>query len=210
MKTTNDQVMEWLGAYLDGELSGERAAWVEAHLADCPECQRELESLAALTSLLHSTDDAMPRITPALSAAALPDQSGSRASLWLGRGLRYLPLAVFGGWAFLQAVLWVTGGLMAFAAFVPGAQSALGWLLPEQSGTPFIASLLCGLQPQGGLCATLGAIDALPIAPGTGLLSILITAVAAALFMAWFAGYWAQRRSQSETIETGGTSARTL
>ncbi|MBL0347446.1 zf-HC2 domain-containing protein [Candidatus Villigracilis affinis] len=49
----SNHVTEWLNAYLDDELKNGRLDQVEKHLAECEECQAELESLQNLSSLLH-------------------------------------------------------------------------------------------------------------------------------------------------------------
>jgi anti-sigma factor RsiW len=49
----SNHMTEWLNAYLDGELKGGRLHQVEAHLAECAECQAELQSLQNLSGLLH-------------------------------------------------------------------------------------------------------------------------------------------------------------
>ena len=49
----SNHVIEWLNAYLDGELHGSRLHAVEAHLAECEACQAELRSLRDLSELLH-------------------------------------------------------------------------------------------------------------------------------------------------------------
>lgn len=49
----SNHITEWLNAYLDSELKGGRLHQVEAHLAECVECQAELQSLQNLSSLLH-------------------------------------------------------------------------------------------------------------------------------------------------------------
>ena len=49
----SNHVTEWLNAYLDDELKNGRLHQVEAHLAECVECQAELESLQNVSSLLH-------------------------------------------------------------------------------------------------------------------------------------------------------------
>jgi hypothetical protein len=41
----SNHVTEWLNAYLDDELKNGRLHQVEKHLAECTECQAELESL---------------------------------------------------------------------------------------------------------------------------------------------------------------------
>ena len=49
----SNHVTEWLNAYLDGELKGNRLQHVEKHLAECGACQAELESLRGLSALLQ-------------------------------------------------------------------------------------------------------------------------------------------------------------
>jgi anti-sigma factor RsiW len=49
----SNHVTEWLNAYLDDELKNGRLDQVEKHLAECAECQAELESLQNVSSLLH-------------------------------------------------------------------------------------------------------------------------------------------------------------
>jgi len=43
-----------LSAYLDGELPTERMGRIEAHLAACPSCQREVQAMASAYALLDS------------------------------------------------------------------------------------------------------------------------------------------------------------
>jgi len=43
---------ELISAYLDGELSGEEAAAVQAHVSSCPACREDMDSLHAAKSLL--------------------------------------------------------------------------------------------------------------------------------------------------------------
>jgi predicted anti-sigma-YlaC factor YlaD len=49
----SEHVTEWLNAYLDAELHGNRLHQVEKHLAECKTCQAEFESLQGLSRLLH-------------------------------------------------------------------------------------------------------------------------------------------------------------
>ena len=49
----SNHVTEWLNAYLDDELRNGKLHQVEKHLAECEECQAELESLQNVSSLLH-------------------------------------------------------------------------------------------------------------------------------------------------------------
>jgi hypothetical protein len=49
----SEHVIEWLGAYLDGELKGGKLQRVQEHLAECDACRAELESLRGLSALLQ-------------------------------------------------------------------------------------------------------------------------------------------------------------
>ena len=50
-----------LSAYVDGELTPSRRAEIEAHVASCPDCQRELAGLRTLAAGVA----ALPRLQPA-------------------------------------------------------------------------------------------------------------------------------------------------
>jgi anti-sigma factor RsiW len=50
----SNHVTEWLNAYLDGELKGNRLQQVEEHLAECTACQTEMDSLQNLSGLLQA------------------------------------------------------------------------------------------------------------------------------------------------------------
>jgi predicted anti-sigma-YlaC factor YlaD len=54
----SSHVIEWLNAYIDGELKGMRLRQVEEHLAECEACQSELDSLQGLSSLLQEVPEA--------------------------------------------------------------------------------------------------------------------------------------------------------
>jgi len=49
----SNHVIEWLNAYLDGELKGRQLHLVEEHLATCEACQAEFESLQGVSALLQ-------------------------------------------------------------------------------------------------------------------------------------------------------------
>lgn len=52
----SDHINQWLGAYHDGELRGNRLHQVEKHLEECGACRAELDELRSLTFLLRDTD----------------------------------------------------------------------------------------------------------------------------------------------------------
>ena len=130
----SEHVLDWIGAYHDGELHGDRLRHVEAHLRTCSACQAELEALRALTIRLQG-DPPMPARTPTEQFVAQvrlrmvhQPAAASRARLRQATGL-WLPLGVLVLWALGQAVLAV-GGLMLLVLWGANAlpQPALGAL----------------------------------------------------------------------------------
>jgi hypothetical protein len=123
-----DPVYNWLGAYIDGELHGERLQQVEAHLADCAECQVELRHLQILSAALK--DAALPeefstpehftaRVMLTLPRQKLPAFSqreisqNNLAAMKLTSWFWLAPAAILIVWVFVQAVLlsgWVVSG----------------------------------------------------------------------------------------------------
>jgi anti-sigma factor RsiW len=112
-----EHVTDLLGAYLDGELRGQRRNQVEDHLTRCAACRKELEQLRGLSALLQETVPA-ESFTPADRFVAnltlrLPRRSeapsvrkSSGFAWWL------VPAGVVGVWVFMQTVFtvsnWVT------------------------------------------------------------------------------------------------------
>src|SRR5947199_768545 len=47
-----------LPAYLDGAVSAEERAWLEAHVARCPRCPPLVQAISALIGRMADTDDA--------------------------------------------------------------------------------------------------------------------------------------------------------
>ncbi len=180
-QTIHAAVAEWLGAYLDGELSGARRAWVAEHLASCPDCQRDLSELRALSALLHA-DPAPNPPAPAFRAAALPRRPELAAGSTTGsnglynRAFRYTPLALFGLWVFFQALFWVVDALRFGVGYLPGIISGL----PQPAGAT--ANLFGDLLPLLGL-------DPLT------LLNLGFTTLLVLIFLAWLAGYWKQQHA---------------
>jgi hypothetical protein len=203
-----DPVTEWLGPYLDGELSEARQAWVEAHLSICTACQAELEALRALSGLLHA--DPTPGASRSARAFAadvlrkLEDPARPRRASILRRVAGYLPLALFGGWAVLQAAVWISSALLLGIGYLPGLRGGLDGLLAFGSRlaggwTGWLDELL-GLF---GLSYSSGWLDWLAQIPLPGILifiELLLAGLFAVLFTAWMAGAWSARRAQEREI----------
>jgi anti-sigma factor RsiW len=196
----NDYVKEWLGAYLDGELSADRRAWVDEHLATCQACQRELVGLRALSTLLHAD----PAPVPFLEAKAFSRQVVSllphpSRPVWrrgLQVGLRYIPLGLFGAWAFFQAAIWVTSLLLNALSLFPEGEGLLaglgsGWDAGAGAwlGSLFSLSGLNGLTVQINGLIGFGSLTVVSLA-GMALMAVL--------FFAWLAGLWTYQRAQAQ------------
>jgi len=182
----SEHVLDWIGAYHDGELHGDRLRRVEAHLRACSACQAELEALQNLAARLQASPP-MPARTPPEQFVAqvrlrLPPRSApvpGRARLRQAAGL-WLPLGVLTLWAFGQAVLLVSGLALGMAA-VP---AAIPVVLPPLPGLGALPLLVALAQPAGwgGWLALL-------------VLNAGLTAAVAVLVWGCLAGWWAARET---------------
>lgn len=165
----SEHVADWIAAYHDGELHGARRQQVESHLRECAACRAELEGLVELSAWLQES--------PPMPARTSPEQFESQVRLRLpphppairrsGGGWLLLPLGVLGFWAFLQAVLIVSGTALA--------------ALPLIGGLPGVES------PRGFSSQAMA---------GWLVLDLGLTAATAVLVWGWLAGWWAARRKR--------------
>jgi anti-sigma factor RsiW len=199
----SEHVSEWLGAYADGELAGQRLHQVRAHLASCAACRHELGQIRRLSCLLETT---APTPEPALPTERFLAQvnlrlpqgqqaeagSGQRAlglggaSAWqraLDLAWRLAPLLLLAGWAFAQAVLAVTGVAVTLldSGVVAAAWPGLSWLAPRaQAGSDLLQRLLHLGEPLGIILVW----------------DVIISAAVALLCWGWLAGWRARQSSR--------------
>jgi hypothetical protein len=198
-------VTEWLGAYLDGELSGVRLRRVESHLAQCSLCRGELEGLRALGAVLQEAPGVESR-TPAERFVAqvglrLPRrQERPPAQRALELGWRMVPAGLLFSLAFVQTVFLI-GGLIQLALSM-GLGGDLGALLfPSSSGGLSIpdvsslsqANLLGAAEMTVGLVQSGSAFAWMPV------LYLALLVVIGLLYWGWLATWWARRRHQQLT-----------
>ncbi len=195
-----EHMTTWLEAYHDGELRGRRMRQVEAHLADCATCRAELEKLQALAALLQESP-APRNLMPSERFVAqvglrLPRPPGRPA--WqrtLEIGWRLSPLALFGAWAFGQAVFVVAGLALGVLQMGPKGNVVAGLLPTSQQGAPLAelfnlsgaalndaSRIMLWLLSNGG-----------PLGWGVTL-SLLLQVVIGLLYWSWLAGWWAYRQ----------------
>lgn len=155
----DEHVQVWLEAYHDGELRGRRLRQVEDHLARCAECRSEMERLSVLSALLQ--ENPVPTtLTPpdrfvAQVGLRLPrQQEGAGQQRVLRAGWQVIPLALFGGWVFVQALFIMVGLLLIGLSL--GLGDIVGQTIPGtldrneilvwSAGLNFALSVLIGLM----------------------------------------------------------------
>jgi hypothetical protein len=197
----NAHPTQWFGAYLDGELDNEHSQRIQQHLKSCKDCQAEIEQLSRLSQVLQC----LPELAPGTSAdhftnlvlSKLPARQplnrhvGWRLSWWL------IPAILISGWAFIQALIFVSGLLLRFAPLqeitrMPlESQSLLQDLLPVFVLPGFyswISTLSTGLPVSQMLHLFL--------------LNILASSACAILLGSWIASWFAYHRHiQTENLE---------
>lgn len=198
----SDSMTEWIAAYLDDELSSERRAWVEDHLAVCADCRRELEDLRALSDLLRLGPAPVSRLSDEVFTAQvlrrLPPSQIPFGIRVFQSGLRYAPLGLFGLWAFSQAVIIVSSAVLLLMGLFPPVDGALQGLLPGGSVSAQ-ADLLSWFQRAGTFFYLPALTHVLSWVDGISLFILMELGVGilfAAMFMAWLAGYWSRQRFQ--------------
>jgi anti-sigma factor RsiW len=179
----SEHVLDWISAYHDGELHGDRRRRVEAHLRTCAACQAELEGLQDLRVRLQANPPMPARTPPEQFVAQVQLRLGqqpaaaSRGRLRQAAGL-WLPLGVLGLWALGQAVLAV-GGLVLLVLWGASVPPGRDTLAPS----------------------AVGVVDLL-------VLNIALTAVAAGLVWGCLAGWWAAReRGSGANLASSGEPA---
>ena len=133
----SQHVREWLSAYHDGELHGNRLQQVEVHLAKCELCQRELESLESLSGLLHnvpSPEFTAPERFAAQVKLRLPHRQvpvARRKVLEIGWWM--IPVGLLVAWVFVS-VFFLLGDVLTAAHNLGFVNGISGWMVSSSSG----------------------------------------------------------------------------
>ena len=141
-----EHVSQWLESYLDDQLHGSRLRQVEAHLAECPACQAELETQRELSALLKQVP--LPENMPdperfanqvMLHLPPTPQRSQVQDSLdavwWLP------PVGIILAWIFTQTVFLLSDGILA-AYNLDLLGEAAAWLAPAGPGVAWWSNIL--------------------------------------------------------------------
>ena len=138
-------VSEWLNAYHDGELHGNRLQHVETHLGGCELCQAELESLDSLSDLLHEVP--IHQFTSAERFASqvslrLPHKEitvPGRQILEIGWWM--IPVGLLGAWVFI-ATSNILGDILYEANNFGLLSGISSWLGPGSVNGVYLSSTL--------------------------------------------------------------------
>lgn len=201
----NEHVIPWLNAYYDGELHGRRLQQVEAHLEHCTACRAELEELQALTTLLQEN--------PVPEVALPPERFVAQVGLRLPRrpiqpawkraletGWRLVPAGLLGTWAFVQAVIIVSGVALRALQMGLGGDLAAELLPASQQGLSLaeLSTLSGASLSQVGQVA-LQLLDSGGPLGWVATLNLVSLAVIGLLYWSWLASWWARRQHHSES-----------
>ena len=190
----SNHVIEWLNAYLDGELHGNRLHAVEAHLTECEACQAELTSLQDLSELLQKVP--MPEfISPERFAThvnlLLPQKPVTAPKSTLFEiGWWMIPVGLLAVWAFIGTASIVSN--MIFTANNFGLVDSANTLLI--SGTSDTASWTSTLRQFGFLeGSSLQWIELTENYSKNVIPQFVWQVSVALLYLTWIAVWWARQ-----------------
>lgn len=182
--------MALVSAYYDGELHGRQLRHFEAHLASCPVCQRELETLRRMSQVLEDftvpiTRTSLERFRARVRARLPARQQQPTWKVILKGAWQATPALLFGTLTFGQAAIIVSGAVLTILWLRFGAAAPLlgsSWLLR--------LALLVGAaldQPAQAVLQFSGALSWFV------LLNLALWGVIGLLYWGWLASWWAYR-----------------
>ena len=194
-------ITEWLNAYLDGELNKARTSQVEDHLAECAECNAELDELRGLSALLRetaptgefiSTERFVSNLT--LNLPRQPEHSQRRKILEVGWWL--IPVGTLGIWLFLQ----VTFTLSALVLRASDAGLLGNTFTMDSSNsleTEWFASLTNWFGYQS--VSALSMFNNAELFIHYLIVPFILQAFLAVIYLIWLASWWLRQKKQSSS-----------
>jgi predicted anti-sigma-YlaC factor YlaD len=193
----SDHVSEWLNAYHDGELHGNRLHHVEEHLAECKLCQAELESLEGLSNLLHAVPT--PEFVPVGRFATQVNLRLPREQTAVGRkqifeiGWWMIPVGLVGAWIFVVTSTALGDVLSAANHF--GLLSGLsGWISTGPLNDVYLSASLGQAGVLSG--SSLNWAETTETLTRISLPQITLQISIALLYLSWIAIWWARHTRQ--------------
>lgn len=194
-----NHVSEWLNAYFDGELTGNRLRQVEDHLAECEACQAEWDSLQGLSALLHEVPE--PEFAPVERFAAqvslrLPHSkpvTSARKALEIGWWM--IPVGLLAAWVFMNTTFLVND-MLSVANNFGLLTSVSDWMA---FGTSNLANWSTTLGQFGVLRGNiLDFAISTETFTRTSLPQLILHISIALLYLSWIAIWWARHRRQEQ------------
>jgi hypothetical protein len=193
----SNHVSEWLNAYHDGELRGNRLRFVEAHLAECELCQAELESLVDLSDLLHevrapemvSVDRFAAQVNLRLprSRSVPPGTRLTEVGWWM------IPVGLLASWVFVSTAL-ILSDVLSVAGNLGLLSGLSEWLAFGPENNVYLSTTIgqAGLLSGNGL----NWAESLETITRVSLPQIILQVSIALLYLSWIAIWWARRTRQ--------------
>jgi Putative zinc-finger len=193
----SNHVTEWLNAYFDGELHGNRLHQVETHLAECERCQAELESLESISGLLHEvrTPELMSvdRFAAQVSLR-IPHQRTVISGKKIGEFAWWIiPVGLLASWIFVSTAV-VLGDVLSVAGSFGLLSGLSDWLASGPSNDIYLSATLA----QSGLLSGNGVnwMEATETFTRISLPQIILQVSIALLYLSWIAIWWARQTRQ--------------
>lgn len=193
----SNHVSEWLNAYHDGELRGNRLRSVEAHLAECELCQAELDSLADLSDLLQEVR--APEMVSAERFAAqvnlrLPRSRSVPPGTRLTEvGWWMIPVGLLASWVFISTAL-ILSDVLSMAGNLGLLSGLSEWLASGPENNVYLSTTIgqAGLLSGNGL----NWAESLETITRVSVPQIILQVSIALLYLSWIAIWWARRTRQ--------------
>jgi hypothetical protein len=192
-------IVEWLNAYLDGELKDSQVQQVEAHLVECQACRDELESLARISSLIREVP--APEFTPPERFAAqvnlrLPRRPASATKSRIAEaGWWMVPVGLLASWIFIGTSFFVSD-ILSVANNLGLLGNVANWLALDPARQTYWSATLgqFGILSQNNL----GWIVSTETFTRSSLLQITLQVSVSLLYLSWLAIWWARRQRQGQ------------
>jgi predicted anti-sigma-YlaC factor YlaD len=197
----SQHVSEWLNAYYDGELRGNRLHQVEAHLTECELCQKELESLDRLSNVLHTVPApefvSAERFASQVSLRLPHKQSAISRKQLFDLGWWMIPVGLLGIWVFIGTAFFVSDILSAANNF--GLLSNIsGWLDFGTSGDTLWTAALGQFGVLSG--NSLNLAESTEAFTRTALPLLILNVSIALLYLSWMAIWWARHARHESQV----------
>src|SRR6185436_2472244 len=186
-------ITDWLNAYLDGELHGNRLQQVEEHLAACESCRAEFEALQGLSGLLH--EGPAPQFTSAERLATrvnllLPQRRAAASGRQiLEAGWWMIPVGLLATWVFIGTAFFMSDMLSA-ANNLGLLNNVSTWMVFGATSAYWSSALGRFGVLSGNSLSWTESIDSLN---RTSLPQISLQISIALLYLSWIAIWWARR-----------------